>query len=197
MPFMLALPFYITELRLQSAFSGYAASLGNCLFSSALSEILIADSDATGYTIMVEKTSEEYLTGRALTIKNAKEEDITILQIDNKLVSPHSKQKRCDCALLNATNMRFVEFKTNSQGNSVRAVESTYEQAMKQLSATLHLFIDNERNVGINLLEKRGLSAHICTSARFPRLSATQIGYAIDFALQEHMPLTFGNTTTM
>ena len=197
MPLMPTLPLNITELRLQSAFNGYASTVANCLFSSAQIEIHIADSDATGYTILVDNTSKEYLTGRALTIRNAKEEDITILQIDNKLVSQRSKQKRCDCAILNATDMRFVEFKTNSQGNSVKAVESTYKQAMKQLSATLHLFIDKERTVGINLIEKRVLSAHICTAARFPRLPSSQIGYAIDFALQEHIPLTFGTITSI
>ncbi len=194
---MLALPFYIVELCLQKAFKGYASSINSCLLSSAQCEILIADNQEAGYTIMIDKNSEDYLNGKGLIIKNINENDISILQIDNKLISPRSKQKRCDCAILNVTDMRFVEFKTNSQGNSVKAVESTYKQAMKQLSTTLHLFISKERNIGIDLQKKRRLSAHICTSVRFPRLSASQIGYAIDFALQEHIPLTFGTITNI
>jgi hypothetical protein len=194
---MPVLPFYIVELCLQKAFKGYASPIESCLFSSAQDEILIADNKDVGYTIMIDKNSEDYLTGRVLIIKNVKENDISILQIDNKLISPRSKQKRCDCAILNVTDMRFIEFKTNSQGNSVKAIESTYRQAIKQLSTTLHLFISKERNIGIDLQKKRSLSAHICTSVCFPRLSAAQIGYAIDFALQEHVPLTFGTITNI
>lgn len=190
---MPALPPYIAELRLKGAFRGYSIPIETCLLSSTQDVICIADSEEHHYTVFVDENSVENLTGRALSIYNLEHQPICILQIDNKLISPRSRQKRCDCAILDASKMRFVEFKTNAQGNSVKAVHDTYEQAIEQLGATLHLFIEQEQQVGIALKEARDLSAHICTAIRFPRLPSTQVGYAIQFAMQEGIPLTFGH----
>ena len=177
---------------MKGAFQGYSKPIEECLLSSTHNEIFIADSEDKHFTILVEQDSKENITGRALLLNNSEKHYVTILQIDNKLISSRSRQKRCDCAVLDANKLCFVEFKTNAQGNSVPAVHETYEQAIEQLSATLHLFIEKEQSVGITLQEKRKLSAHICTAVRFPRLPSTQVSYAIRFAMQEGFPLSFG-----
>ena len=184
---------YIIELRLKGAFRGYSIPIEDCILSSTQDLICIADSEDKHYTIFVGENSVENLTGRALSINNTGCRLVCILQIDNKLISPGSRQKRCDCVILDASEVRFVEFKTNAQGNSVKAVHDTYEQAIEQLRATIHLFIEKEQQVGIVIKEARDLSAHICTAVRFPRLPSTQVGYAIQFAMQEGIPLTFGH----
>ena len=144
---MQALSHYITELRLQGAFRGYSIPIEDCILLSTQEAICIADSEENHYTIFVEENSIENLTGRALSIYNPEHQPFCILQIDNKLISPRSRQKRCDCAVIDASKMRFVEFKTNAKGNSVKAVHDTYEQAIEQLSATLHLFIEDRKSV--------------------------------------------------
>lgn len=191
---MSMLPLYFTELRLKGAFRGYSTAIEDCFLSSTRKEIFIADSEDAHFTILVEQDSKENITGRALQLNNPEKHDVVILQIDNKLISSRSRQKRCDCAILDANRLCFVEFKTNAQGNSVSSIHKTYEQAIEQLSATLHLFIEKEQRVGITLQNKRKMSAHICTAVRFPRLPSTQVSYAIHFALQEGIPLSFGQS---
>ena len=191
------LPQPIADLHLMQAFQGYAVPISQCIKSSTNKMILVADKEQEHYSDFVMSHSIEYLLGKAMTIHNEQQKEIVLIQIDNKLISSSSSQPRCDCAIADEEAFRFVEFKTNALGNTDNAYSQTYETAMKQLSKTIHLFADKTKQIGFPLRDKRKLSAHICTSIRFPRIQTSEIGYAVKFGLLERMPLYFDNEITL
>lgn len=191
------LPQSIADLHLMQAFKGYAVPISQCAKSSTDEIIFVADKEQEHYSDFVTSHSIEYLLGKVMTIHNEQQKEIILIQIDNKLISSSSSQPRCDCAIADDKVFRFVEFKTNALGNTDNAYSQTYETAMRQLSASIQLFADKTRQIGIPLKDRRKLSAHICTSIRFPRIQTSEIGYAVKFGLLEHLPLYFENEITL
>ena len=185
------LPQSIADLHLMQAFKGYAVPISQCIKSSTNEMIFVADKEQERYSDFVTSLSIEYLLGKVMTIHNKQQKEIVLVQIDNKLISSSSSQPRCDCAIEDDEAFRFVEFKTNALGNTDNAYSQTYETAMRQLSASIQLFTDKTKQIGFPLKDRRKLSAHICTSVRFPRIQTSEIGYAVKFGLLEHLPLYF------
>lgn len=191
------LPQPIADLHLMQAFQGYAVPISQCIKSSTDDIIFVADKEKEHYSDFVTSHSIEYLLGKVMTVLNERHKEIVLIQIDNKLVSSSSAQPRCDCAIADGEVFRFVEFKTNALGNSDNAYSQTYETAMRQLSSSIQLFGDKTRQTGFPLKDKRRLSAHICTSIRFPRIQTSEIGYAVKFGLLEQLPLYFDSKISM
>ena len=191
------LPQPIADLHLMQAFQGYAMPINQCIKSASDKIILVADKEQEHYSDFVTPNSIEYLLGKVLTIHNEQLKEVVLIQIDNKLISSSSSQPRCDCAIADKEIFRFVEFKTNALGNTDSAYSQTYETAMKQLSKSIQLFADKTQQIGFPLKDRRKLSAHICTSLRFPRIQTSEIAYAVKFGLQEHLPLYFENEITI
>ena len=191
------LPQSIADLHLMQAFKGYAVPISQCIKSSTDEMIYVADKEQEHYSDFVTSHSIEYLLGKVMTIHNKQQKEIVLVQIDNKLISSSSSQPRCDCAIADEESFRFVEFKMNALGNTDNAYSQTYETAMRQLSASIQLFADKTKQIGIPLKDRRKLSAHICTSIRFPRIQTSEIGYAVKFGLLEHLPLFFDNEITL
>ena len=185
------LPQLIADLHLMQAFKGYAVPISQCIKSSTDEMIYVADKEQEHYSDFVTSHSIEYLLGKVMTIHNEQQKEIVLVQIDNKLISSSSYQPRCDCAIADKEAFRFVEFKTNALGISDNAYSQTYETAMRQLSASIQLFADKTKRIGFPLKDRRKLSAHICTSVRFPRIQTSEIGYAVKFGILEHLPLYF------
>lgn len=185
------LPQPIADLHLMQAFKGYIVPISQCVKSSTDEMIFVADLEQEHYSDFVTLHSKEYLLGKVMTIYNEHQKEIVLLQIDNKLISSSSSQPRCDCAIADKEAFRFVEFKTNALGNTENAYSQAYETAMSQLSASIQLFADKTKQIGFPLKDRRKLSAHICTSIRFPRIQTSEIGYAVKFGLLEHLPLYF------
>lgn len=191
------LPQSIADLHLMQAFKGYAVPISQCIKSSTDEMIFVADKEQERYSDFVTSHSIEYLLGKVMTIHNEQQKEIILIQIDNKLISNSSSQPRCDCAIADKETFHFVEFKTNALGNTDNAYSQTYETAMRQLSASIQLFVDKTKQIGFPLKDRRKLSAHICTSVRFPRIQTSEIGYAVKFGLLEHLPLYFDNEITL
>ena len=187
------LPQSIADLHLMQAFKGYAVPISQCIKSSTNEMIFVADKEQERYSDFVASQSIEYKLGKVLIIHNEQLKEIVLIQIDNKLISSSSSQPRCDCAIADDKKFCFVEFKTNAIGNTEDAYSQTYKTAMKQLSKSIQLFADKTQQVGFPLKDRRKLSAHICTSLRFPRIQTSEIGYAVKFGLLEHLPLYFDN----
>lgn len=191
------LPQPIADLHLMHAFKGYAMPIDQCVKSSTNEISYVADKEQEHYSDFVTSLSKEYLLGKVMTIQNGNQQEVVLIQIDNKLISSSSSQPRCDCAIANDKEFHFIEFKTNALGNSDKAYSQTYETAMVQLSESTHLFIDRTKQVGIPLRERRNLFAHICTAVRFPRIQTSELGYAVKFGLLERIPLYFENKITL
>ena len=192
-----ALPQPIADLHLMQAFQGYVVPISQCVKSSTDEMIYVADKEQEHYSDFVTSRSIEYVLGKVMTIHNKQQREIVLIQIDNKLISSSSSQPRCDCAIVDVDTFRFVEFKTNALGNTDNTYSQTYETAMRQLSTSIHLFAGKTQQIGFPLKDRRKLSAHICTSIRFPRIQTSEIGYAVKFGLLEQLPLYFDNEITL
>lgn len=55
-----------------------------------------------------------------------------------------------DCAVLHEDRFCIVEFKLNAEGNSVEAVNYTYDKAVSQIENTLAIFERKIREAGVD-----------------------------------------------
>lgn len=191
------LPQPIADLHLLHAFKGNAMPFDQCIKTFTEKIVYIADKEPEHYSDFVTILSKEYMLDKVMTVLNENQEEVVLIQIDNKLISSSSPQSRCDCAIVDNKEFHFIEFKTNALGNTGKAYSQTYETAMVQLSKSAHLFIEKTKQVGVSLRDKRYLFAHICTVLRFPRIQSSELGYAVKFGLVEQIPLFFENKITL
>lgn len=86
-----------------------------------------------------------------------------------------------DCALFDEKQFRFVEFKTNAEGRSDKAVHKTLEKAGKQLSNTIRIFSDSLRSVNVEMADADVMSCHIVLTRNFPIAHSTMQDYLLEF----------------
>jgi len=115
--------------------------------------------------------------GKALMVINEKKREIVLLSIDNKLLKG-IQGGIADCALFDDKQFRFVEFKTNAEGNA----QKNFDKATSQLKNTIQVFRDRLQAVDVMFDDAVVLSCHIVLSHNFPRSMATTQNYQYEFA---------------
>ena len=96
---------------------------------------------------------------RGLLVFNENKREIVLLSIDNQLLKS-VQGGVADCALFDDKQFRFVEFKTNAEGKSDKAVRKTLEKAGKQLSNTIRIFSDSLKSVNVEMTDAVVMSCH-------------------------------------
>ena len=114
---------------------------------------------------------------KALMIINEKEREIVLLSIDHQLLTG-IQGGIADCALFDDKQFRFVEFKTNAEGNA----KKNFDRATSQLKNTIQVFRDRLQTVDVDFEDAVTLSCHVVVSHSFPRNLATMQDYQIEFA---------------
>lgn len=115
--------------------------------------------------------------GRGLLVFNQQKREIILLSIDNKLLTG-IQGGVADCALFDDKQFRFVEFKTDAEGNA----KKNFDKATGQLRNTIKVFKDRLQTVDIQFEDAVVLSCHIVVSNSFPRSQATMQDYQYEFA---------------
>ena len=182
------IPEAVRQLRLCSAFKGFAAHVMDCVSSSDDIVVYVKDNDTTHISELVTSNDHE----DAFVGHNPKQTNICLLAIDHKLVNNHSGGI-ADCAVFNTDVFCFVEFKTNAQGRTLVSVESTYESAISQIENTLQIFESKMKEVEGDLYKVIDVVCHIVVSPKFPRNMAMEQNYMVAFATKWKMELSFEN----
>lgn len=186
----------IDQLHLDDAFlEGTFCPFNDCWFLTKDKSIYVIDDDITKFSRFSNSSEEEQ---KSLLVINENYREIVLIAIDNKLIRNHPGGI-ADCALLDEKQLRFVEFKTNAEGNSDEAIHKTYLKAIEQLKETIKLFRARLLNVGIQMDTVVNIKkCHIVTSHSFPKRRAMIQNYQILFANDaetEGMRLDFAHTT--
>lgn len=170
----------VDRLRLDEAFTGKMVHLplADCICVKCDERLLVVDDDETKCSRFVKEGDD---VGKALMVINEKKREIVLLSIDNKLLTG-IQGGIADCAIFDDKQFRFVEFKTNAEGKSTRAIQNTFDKATGQLRNTIQVFKDRLQTVDIKFEDAVVLSCHIVLSHNFPRSMATTQNYQYEFA---------------
>lgn len=184
-------PEAVKNLKLKWAFKGVTSALEQYYTVVYDKEFFIEDdTTCSKRTIVVQTPSQN----KYCKVSNEKGTEAVVLAIDNALI-PHHKGGIADGAVFNTNDFHFVEFKTNAQGNSVKAVEEIYQKAMQQLKSTIDLFQKQLQKANIEFTETINVECHMIVAMNFPRHNAAEMTYALAFATDtKGIPLSFENT---
>ncbi len=137
------IPQSVQNLKLCYAFRGYKQKVEDCITVTTATGFFIEDSPESKCTVIVEHASED----KKCKVINLSSSEAVLLAIDNRLIS---NREIADGAVFNTSDFHFIEFKTNAEGNSDKAVSDTYDKAISQLKSTMDLFESNLSAVGID-----------------------------------------------
>ncbi|MDY3266979.1 MAG: hypothetical protein SOX26_05555 [Phocaeicola sp.] len=182
----MAIPKSVQNLKLCYAFKGYKQKVEDCITVTSANEFYIEDNPESKCTVIVDSANFD----KKCRVINLSSSEAVLLAIDNKLIS---NREIADGAVFNMDDFHFIEFKTNAEGNSDKAVSDTYDKAISQLQSTINLFEVNLSAVGIDFKNKINIGCHIVVSEAFPRNNAVEITKAMDFAYRTLLPLSFDN----
>lgn len=180
----------IDRLRLDEAFTGKMMHLqiNECFDSSRDERLLVLDDDATK---CLRFGCESDDVERGLVVINDQRREIVLLAIDNKMLKG-IQGGIADCALFDDKQFRFVEFKTNAEGNA----EKNFSKATGQLKNTIQVFVDRLQTVNIQFRDAVTLSCHVVLSHSFPRSQAIMQDFQIAFATDtDGIMLSFDSET--
>ena len=180
------IPKSVQNLKLCYAFKGYKRKVEECISVTSNTEFYIEDDLYDKCTILVDIPDSD----KICKVINPSADEVVLLAIDNKLIS---NIEIADGAVFNMNNFHLVEFKTNAEGNSDKAVLYTYEKAISQLISTVNLFETKLNAVKIDFKNKINISCHIVVAEAFPRNNAVEMTKALKFAKDTLLPLSFNN----
>ncbi len=182
------IPAAVKQLQLKRAFKGNVPDIMDCIETTTDAEFAIADDEECKYSVIVAAETED----KCCHIHNTEKSEVILLQIDNKLIA-NRPGGIADCAIFNTDLFRFIEFKTNAEGNSQKAISGTYQKASEQLKTTLQLFADKEQAIGVNFPNIIDTECHIIVSQLFPRNRTSEQTLRLSFAADTGTPLSFDN----
>lgn len=182
------IPAAVKQLQLKRAFKGNVPDIMDCIETTTDAEFAIVDDEECKYSVIVAAETEY----KCCHIHNTEKSEVILLQIDNKLIA-NRPSGIADCAIFNTDLFRFIEFKTNAEGNSQKAISGTYQKALEQLKTTLQLFADREQAIGVNFPNIIDTECHIIVSQLFPRNRTSEQTLRLSFAADTGTPLSFDN----
>ena len=181
-------PDAIRNLRLCSAFKGHAVDVMDCVDSRNDTQLRVVDDNAA----CVSRFAGADETADCFFADNHAGRLVHLLAIDHKLLS-NIPGGVADCAVLHEDRFCIVEFKLNAEGNSVEAVNYTYDKAVSQIENTLAIFERKIREAGVDFYTATEVVCNVVVAEKFPRASATEQHLLVQFADAHQLDLSFDN----
>ena len=184
----------IDRLRLDEAFTEKMLhrAFDECWTVKCDESLLIVDDDETRISRFGNSNED---IERGLLVINENRREIVLLSIDNQLLKS-IEGGLADCALFDDKQFRFVEFKTNAEGKSEKAIRATFDKATKQLKNTIRIFNEGMKSVNISFEDAVALSCHIVVSKSFPSSPSLMQNFQIEFMLENNgTTLNFSSNT--
>jgi hypothetical protein len=171
------MPDFLKDLLLESALSSYCQNVNNYILQSNKNEHVV-DIEGLGMSYFVTDKigQEEDANKKYFEVINKSEKDFALLQIDNAIIKTNATQK-CDCAIVDESNLCFIEFKANATSIKPNKVKKNYCKAMKQLGTTISIFKSSISSQGKDLKRLRKLEAYVCFRHGYPRKTSSEMNY--------------------
>ena len=183
----------IDRLRLNEAFTKKMlhGAFDEC-WTVKCDELLLVVDDDKSKVSRFGTDSEDI--GKGLLVFNEQKHEIVLLSIDNQLLKG-VQGGVADCALFDDKQFRFVEFKMNAEGRSLKAARNTLIEAGQQLKNTIHIFSEKEKVIKVDFENAVTLSCHIVLSRNYPATQSAIQDYQMDFATETGIYLSFDSET--
>jgi hypothetical protein len=183
----------IDRLRLDEAFTTKMLHKAfNECWSVKCDELLLVVDDDESKVSRFGTACEDVEKG--LLVFNEQKREIILLSIDNQLLKG-VQGGVADCALFDDKQFRFVEFKMNAEGRSLKAAHNAIEKAEQQLKNTIRIFSEGEKNVNVDFENAVTLSCHVVLSRTFPATQSAIQNYQMTFAAETGIYLSFDSET--
>lgn len=185
------IPTYLINLALEQVFSTYCNNIAQYILESTSAEHIV-DSDAQKISGFVTSSfgQIEDVSSKFFAVENPNGGRYALLQIDNGIIQS-SSTKKCDCIIVNASSLCFIEFKANAYSNNISTIKKNYAKAMEQLRTTIGFFDAHHNSKGVDFRTLRGVEAYICFRQGYPRSTSSQMNYQVSFATNNRIPLSF------
>lgn len=183
----------IDRLRLNEAFTKKMLhhAFDEC-WTVKCNELLLVVDDDKSKVSRFGTDSEDI--GKGLLVFNEQKHEIVLLSIDNQLLKG-VQGGVADCALFDDKQFRFVEFKMNAEGRSLKAARNTLIEAGQQLKNTIHIFSEKEKVIKVDFENAVTLSCHIVLSRNYPATQSAIQDYQMAFATETGIYLSFDSET--
>lgn len=175
------IPTYLKDLDLEKVFATYTLTPDKYLEESDKNEHIV-DSESQKISGFVSPSFglKEDKANKYFAVENSTASQYALLKIDNGLIQTE-KTRKCDCAIANAQEICFIEFKANATSLVKKTIEGNYHKAIDQLTTTIHIFNDYYASVGTDIKSLRKVEAYVCFRAGYPRSTASQMNYKLKF----------------
>lgn len=185
------IPSYLSNLDLSKVFAAYTSTPCKYMQTSVKDEHIV-DSASKGVSGFVSNSfgQVEDCAKKFFAIENPTGRPYALLQIDNGLIQTN-ETKKCDCAVVNDTDICFIEFKANAVVDTTKAVRTNNRKAMAQLVTTIGLFNTYYSAKGTNLKKLRNTEAYICFREGYPKSTSSQMNCKVRFMCQTGISLSF------
>lgn len=183
---------FLKDLLLESALSSYSKNVCDYILHSNQSEHIV-DIEEIGMSYFVTDKigQEEDANEKYFEVLNESKKDFALLQIDNGIIKT-CKTKKCDCAIVDDSDLCFIEFKANATSTNPNQVKSNYRKAMQQLGTTISILKSGLSSLGKDLDSLRELEAYVCFRRGYPRVTSSEINYQVEFSKNNNgCPLYF------
>lgn len=188
----------INRLRLKDAFGEYALFQRiskdedwlEILFEcDTRGQLFVYDDADAGHVVYVNDT-KGLGRDKVFGLLNKSHKDVFLWHIDGVL---YEKTSKCDCAVITADEMEFIEFKTNASNSSQEAIFDNYHKAGEQLQIIVKDVMDRCSKVGVILTSVIPVEAHAVFNPTVPSDNAMKKNISAKFLVRTRVKLSFDN----
>lgn len=188
----------INRLRLKDAFSEFDLfqriskdeDLLDILFEcGSRRQLFVYDDAKAGHVVYIDDT-KGLGSNKVFKLENNSHKDVFLWHIDGVL---YKKTSKCDCAIITADEMEFIEFKTNASNNKPVTIFDNYHEASEQLQKIVLDVKERCSNVGVILTSVIPVEAHAVFNPTVPRDNAMKKSISKKFKDSTGVKLKFDN----
>lgn len=188
----------INRLRLKEAFNEFDLFrdvsknedwLDKLFECDSRGQLFVYDDADIGHVVYVNDTNG---LGRdkVFVLVNKNHKDVFLWHIDGVI---YEKTSKCDCAVITADEMDFIEFKTSASNNSQKAILDNYYKSSEQLQIVVKDVKERCSKVGVILTSVFSIEAHAVFNPTVPSDNAMKKNISAKFLLSTGVKLCFDN----
>lgn len=151
--------------------------------------LFVYDDAQIGHAVYVNNT-KGLGRDKVFEIVNKSHKDVFLWHIDGVM---YEKTSRCDCAVITADEMEFIEFKTNASNHSEEAIAGNYYKASEQLKNIVLDVKERCSKANVKLTSLISVGAHAVFNPTVPSEGAMQKNISAKFLLRTGIKLSFDN----
>ena len=152
-------------------------------------QLFVYDDADVGHVVYVNDT-KGLGRDKVFGLVNKTHKDVFLWHIDGVI---YEKTSKCDCAVITADEMDFIEFKTNASNSTQEAIIDNYHKASEQLQKIVMDVKNRCSKVGVKLTSVVPVEAHAVFNPTVPSDNAMKKNISAKFLFRTGIKLSFDN----